>query len=114
MELEGPGKEVRVYIGESDRWQGRPLDQALVERLRREGFAGATVTRGILGFGKASRIHAAHIVRLSEDLPIVVTVVDKPERINQLMPILAEMVTEGLVTVADVEIHLYRHANEES
>jgi PII-like signaling protein len=113
MEIEGPGKEVRVYIGESDRWHGRPLFQALLERLRREGFAGATVLRGMAGFGKASRIHTAHIVRLSEDLPILISIVDTSERVEQLMPILREMVQEGLVTVVDVEIHLYKHGEEE-
>jgi uncharacterized protein len=107
MKIEGAAKRVRVYIGESDQWHGKPLFTAIVERCRRDGFAGATVLRGIEGFGANSRIHTARILRLSEDLPIVVDIVDLPERIERLIPILDEMVHEGLVTIEDVQVLKY-------
>lgn len=107
MRMEGDAKRVRVYIGESDRWQGKPLFNAIVERCRRDGFAGATVLRGIEGFGAHSRIHTARILQLSEDLPVVVEIVDRPERIEELIPLLDEMVQEGLVTIEDVHVLKY-------
>ena len=107
MKLEGQGLLVRIYIGESDQWHGRPLFTAIVERCRREGFAGATVLRGIEGYGAHSRIHTARILQLSEDLPIVVEIVDEPERIEQLLPILDEMVSEGLITTDTVHVRKY-------
>jgi PII-like signaling protein len=108
VKIEGPGKILRVHIGESDTWQGRPLYQAIVRRLREQGLAGATVLRGIEGFGAHSRLHTARILRLSEDLPIVIEVVDREDRIRDALPILDEMVTEGLVTIEDVEVLVYR------
>jgi len=114
MKIEGEARRVRVYIGESDQWHARPLFTAIVERCRREGFAGATVLRGIEGFGANSRIHTARILRLSEDLPVVVEIVDRPERIDLLMPILDEMVTEGLITVETVHVVKYVHGNATS
>ena len=107
MELEGDAILVRIFIGEGDRWQRRPLADALIERLRREGFAGATVLRGTAGFGARSILHTANILRLSEDLPIIIEVVDTEERVQQLRPILAEMVTEGLVTMEKVHVLKY-------
>lgn len=109
MTLEGPGKAITVYIGEDDQWHGQPLVNALVERLRSEGFAGATVTRGILGFGAHSRIHSANILQLSQDLPLVLTLVDTPERSVHALAIFDEMVSEGMITVQDVEIVKYTH-----
>lgn len=108
MKIEGPGKILRVHVGESDTWQGRPLYQAIVRWLREQGIAGATVLRGIEGFGAHSRLHTARIPRLSEDLPIVIEVVDREDRIRDVLPILDEMVTEGLVTIEDVEMLVYR------
>jgi PII-like signaling protein len=108
MRIEGEGKLVRVFVGESDTWHGKPLYQAIVERLRREGLAGATVLRGIEGFGANSRIHTSRILRLSEDLPVVIEIADTAERIEQILPVLDEMVTEGLVTLERVEIIAYR------
>lgn len=108
MKIEGPGKLLRIFVGESDHWHGRPLYQAVVELLRREGLAGATVVRGVEGFGAHSRIHTARILRLSEDLPMVIEVVDRAERIQAVLPKLDEMVAEGLVMVADVEVIMYR------
>lgn len=108
MKLEGQGKLLRIFIGESDTWHGKPLYQAIVHRLREEGLAGATVLRGIEGFGASSRIHTARILRLSEDLPLVIEVVDDEEKINAFLPALDEMITEGLVTVEKVDVVAYR------
>jgi uncharacterized protein len=112
MKIEGPGKWMRIYIGESDRWHGKPLYQALVELLRREGLAGATVLRGVEGFGGHSRIHTARVLRLSEDLPLVVEVVDRAERIEAILPQIDAMVSEGLVTIMDVDVLMYRSGND--
>ncbi len=112
MKIEGPGKALTVYIGESDRWHGKPLATAIVERMRELGLAGATVIRGFEGFGARSRIHTTHVLRLSEDLPIVIQVVDRADRIELVKQALDEMVTEGLITVTDVEIVRYRHGGE--
>jgi uncharacterized protein len=111
VKIEGRRKALRIYIGESDTWHGRPLYQAIVRRLREEGLAGATVLRGIEGFGAHSRLHTARILRLSEDLPLVIEVVDREDRIGKMLPILDEMVTEGLITLEDVDVLVYR-ANE--
>ena len=114
MKIEGPGKQLRIYIGESDRWHHQSLADAIVRMLREEGLAGATVLRGVAGFGANSRIHTAQVLRLSEDLPIVIEVVDRADRVRGVLPRLEEMVTEGLVMVSDVEIHLYRHSGGET
>ena len=106
--MEGEGKLVRVFIGESDTWHGKPLYQAIVERVRKEGLAGATVVRGIEGFGADSRLHTSRILRLSEDLPVVIEIVDSEEQIARVLPILDEMVGEGMVTLERVEIIAYR------
>jgi PII-like signaling protein len=108
MKIAGEGKLLRVFVGESDRWHGKPLYQAIVERVRAEGLAGATVLRGIEGFGADSRLHTARILRLSEDLPVVIEVVDSAEQIERIMPVLDEMVGEGMVTVERVEVIAYR------
>lgn len=108
MKIEGEGKLLRVFVGESDRWHGKPLYQAIVERVRAEGLAGATVLRGIEGFGADSRLHTARILRLSEDLPVVIEIVDSAEQIERIMPVLDEMVGEGMVTVERVEVIAYR------
>jgi uncharacterized protein len=112
MKIEGEAKRVRVYIGESDRWHGKPLFTAIVERCRAEGFAGATVLRGVEGFGAHSRIHTARILQLSEDLPIVVEIVDLAARIERLLPMLDKMVGEGLVTIEDVHVLKYSAGTE--
>jgi len=105
--LERAGILIRVYIGESDQWHHRPLVTALVERLRREGFAGATVLRGIAGFGAHSVLHTASILRLSQDLPVVIEMVESPDRVPALQTILDEMVHEGLVTMEKVQVLKY-------
>jgi hypothetical protein len=101
-------KLLRIFIGESDTHDGRPLYEAIVETLRREGLAGATVLRGIEGFGKSSRLHTAHVLRLSDDLPIVIECVDASSRIEAVIPALDAMIGDGLVTLERVEVRLYR------
>lgn len=108
IRMEGEGKLVRVFIGESDTWHGKPLYQAIVERVREEGLAGATVVRGIEGFGADSRLHTSRILRLSEDLPVVIEIVDTEEQVARVLPLLDEMVGEGMVTLERVEIIAYR------
>jgi PII-like signaling protein len=105
--LEGEQTLLRIFLGESDQWHGRPLHLALVERLRQEGAAGVTVLRGVAGFGARSVVHTTHILRLSEDLPMVLELVDTPEHVERLLPILDEMVGEGLVTMERVRVLKY-------
>lgn len=112
MKLEGEGKLLRIFVGESDRWEGQPLFEAIVRKVREAGGAGATVLRGIEGFGAHSRIHTARILRLSEDLPIVIEVVDTAARIDALLPLLDEMIEDGLVTIETVRILRYRPSKD--
>lgn len=109
MEIIGLAKKVTIYIGESDKWQGKPLYVAILEFLKKEDCAGATVTRALAGFGAHSRIHTASIVDLSADLPLVIEWVDNPARVERVMPRLRAMVTEGLITVHKVEVVTYSH-----
>lgn len=109
--LDGEQILVRIFIGESDKWHHRPLSLALIERFRKEGFAGATVFRGTAGFGARSVIHTTQILRLSEDLPVVIEIVDAPEQIEKLTSILDEMVLEGLVTMEKVRVLKYAPGN---
>ncbi len=108
MRLEGEGKLLRIFIGESDRWHGKPLYQAIVEHLRSTGIAGATVLRAIEGFGARSHLHTSRILRLSEDLPLVIEVVDTEENIERVLPLLDDMVGDGLVTLEKVNVLTYR------
>ncbi|NOY10981.1 MAG: DUF190 domain-containing protein [Archaeoglobi archaeon] len=98
---------LRIYLGESDRYEGKPLYRYIVEFLRREGIAGATVLRGMLGYGKSSVIHNSSVLRLSSDLPVVVEVVDTVENIERVKPRLVEIVREGLITEERVKIISY-------
>jgi len=109
MKISEEGQLLRIFIGESDKWNGKPLYEALVLKAREMGLAGATMVRGLMGYGAASRIHTAKILRLSEDLPIIVEIVDNPEKITSFLPIIDEMVLEGLVTLERVQVILYRH-----
>jgi PII-like signaling protein len=109
MRLEGEAQRVTVYIGSSDTHDGRHLALAIVERCRAMGIAGATVSRGIMGFGKHSIIHRAHFLGLSEDLPVKVEVIDRLEEISRLLPVLDEMIGGGLIVVEDVHVVRYRH-----
>jgi PII-like signaling protein len=108
MKLPEEGHLLRVFIGESDRHDGRPLYEWLVLKAREQGLAGATVLRGIEGFGAHSRLHTAKILRLSEDLPIVVEIVDTRERIEAFMPLVDGAISEGLATLETVQIRFYR------
>ena len=112
MKIEGEGKLLRIFVGESDRWHGKPLYQAIVERVRKEGLAGATVIRGIEGFGADSRLHTARILRLSENLPVLIEIADSAEQIERILPVLDEMVGEGMVIVERVEVIAYRGSAE--
>jgi PII-like signaling protein len=99
---------MRVHIGEGDKCQGKPLYQAIVDLLRQENFSGVTVLRGIGGYGSTSRYHTEKILRLSQDLPIVIETVESPERIERILPRLDEMVGGGLITLENVRVILYR------
>lgn len=112
MKLEGEGQLLRIYIGESDQWEGKPLYMAIVERVKKEGLAGCTVIRGIEGFGASSRIHTARILRLSEDLPVLIEIADQNDRIQKIIPVLDEMVDEGLITLEKVNIIKYKHGSK--
>ena len=108
MSLPEEGMLLRIFIGESDKYNGRPLYEVLVEEARRRGLAGATVLRGVMGFGANSRIHTSKILRLSEDLPIIIEIVDEAEKINAFIPDLDDMIGEGLVTWERVHVVIYR------
>jgi uncharacterized protein len=114
MELPSEAELLRIFIGESDKVHGRPLYEVIVEEARRRGMAGATVLRGIHGFGAHSRLHTAKILRLSEDLPLVIEIVDKPDRIAAFLPELDKMIDEGLVTLEKVRVIAYRHGHLEA
>jgi PII-like signaling protein len=114
VKIEGEGLLLRIFLGESDTWRGQPLYEAIVRRVREEGLAGATVLRGIEGFGAHSRLHTTRILRLSEDLPVVVEIVDAAERIEVVLPILDEMIGEGLITLEKVQVIAYRAGEDES
>ncbi len=105
--LDGEQVLVRIYIGESDRWHHQPLHRALLERLRKEGFAGATVTHGIAGFGAHSIVHTAGLLDLSTDLPVVIEVVDDAAHADRLVEILDEMMDGGMVTMEKVRVLRY-------
>jgi PII-like signaling protein len=109
MKISEEGQLLRIFVGESDKWGGKPLYEALVLKAREMGLAGATMLRGLMGYGAASRVHTAKILRLSEDLPVIVEIVDSQEKIASFLPIIDEMVQEGLVTLERVQIILYRH-----
>jgi len=113
MKLEGQRLLLRVFVGESNRSHGMPLYEAIVRRAREAGLAGATVLRGIEGFGAESRIHTARILRLSEDLPMVVEIVDAEEKIRAFVHELDELVDDGLVTLEKVDVILYRPKKRE-
>jgi PII-like signaling protein len=108
MKLTGQGLLLRVFIGEADRWHGRPLYEALVLKAREAGLAGATVLRGLEGFGAHSRLHTAKVLRLSQDLPIVIELVDREDRIRAFIPVCDEMIGEGLITLEKVEVLKYQ------
>lgn len=105
---------LRIFIGESDKFDGRSLCEAIVEEARKRGLAGATALRGFLGFGANSRIHTSKVLRLSEDLPVVVEIVDEAQKIEAFLPDLDKMIGEGLVTLEKVRVIVYRHNMKET
>jgi len=109
MKISEEGQLLRIFIGESDKWKGKPLYEAIVLKAREMGLAGATMVRGLMGYGAASRIHTAKILRLSEDLPVIVEIIDSSDKIAFFLPVIDEMVQEGLVTLERVQVILYRH-----
>lgn len=113
MKLPSEGKLLRVFIGESDKYEGKPLYEWLVIRAKEEGLAGATVLRGLMGFGANSRVHTSKILRLSQDLPVVVEIVDTPEKITAFLPIIEAVIKEGLVTLEKADVEIYRGNNKE-
>ncbi len=108
MKIPREGQLLRIFVGESDRWKGKPLFEAIVQEARHQGLAGATVFRGFEGYGARSRIHTSRILRLSEDLPILIEIVDAEEKIQAFLPVLDDMVQEGLVTVEKATVIFYR------
>jgi uncharacterized protein len=108
MELPRESILLRIFIGESDRYEGHPLHEAIVMKAREQHLAGATVLRGGMGFGKSSRLHTAKILRLSVDLPIVIEIVDEESKINAFLPVLEPMISGGLVTLEQVHVLHYR------
>ena len=112
MKLPEEGMLLRIYIGESDSFKGKPLYEQIVLKARELNLAGATVIHGTMGFGAGSRIHTSKIVRLSEDLPIIVELVDTEEKLNSLMPFLDETVEEGLITMERVKVVKYRRKGQ--
>ena len=108
MKIPADGKLLRIFIGEQDKWHGLPLYEAIVQEARKQHLAGATVLKGCMGFGCKSHMHTAKLLRLSEDLPMVIEIVDSEEKINQFLPHLDDMVNEGLVTLENVNVIMYR------
>jgi len=110
MKLPEQAVLLRIFFGESDKLHGKPLYEQIVLKARELNLAGATVVRGILGFGADSRIHTAKLLELSEDLPVIIEIVDTQEKIDALMPYIDEHVVEGLVTLEDIRVIKYRHS----
>ena len=110
--LVGENVLMRIFIGEGDKFGNRPLHEALVELFKKEGFAGATVLRGVAGFGAHSVYHTDRILRLSRDLPVVVEIVDTQEKIDRVMPKVDEMMSGGLITIEKVRVIRYTHKHE--
>jgi len=114
VKIEGKVKALAIYVGEFDNWHGRPLYAAIVEKAQKSGLAGACATRGIMGFGANSRIHTTGVLRLWEDLPVVIQIFDIPERIDLFLADLEEMAVDGLVVTWDVNVERYVHSKKET
>jgi len=114
MKLPEEAELLRIFIGESDHFEGRPLYEAIVAEARKQNMGGATVFRGLMGYGAHSRVHTAKVLRLSEDLPIVIEIVDATEKIEGFLPDLDRMMKEGLVTVERAKVLVYRHGKEKT
>jgi uncharacterized protein len=109
MKLEGKAKMLRIHFGEDDKWQGKPLYRAIVEKCRELDIAGATVLRGIEGYGASTLIRRTHLLSFSHDAPVMVSVIDSEDKIQKLLSILDEMVGEGLIALSEVEVIKYVH-----
>ncbi len=107
MKLRGPAQRLTVFVGETDQWHHKPVYTEIVHRAHQAGLAGASVLRGIEGYGASQHLHTTRILSLSEDLPVAVIIVDIPERIQAFLPVLDELITEGLVIIDDVEVISY-------
>lgn len=112
MKLPENGQLLRIFIGENDTCHGHPLFEEIVLQARKLNLAGATVVRGMMGFGAASHIHTSKILRLSDDLPLIIEIVDTAEKIEQIIPFLDENVKEGLITIENVRVIKYRHHSD--
>ncbi|MEI8176489.1 MAG: DUF190 domain-containing protein [Candidatus Omnitrophota bacterium] len=110
MKIPADGKLLRIFIGEADTWKGKPLYEEIVLLARRNALAGATAIKGCMGFGCKSHLHTAKLLRLSEDLPVIIEIVDSEEKISAFLPLLDDMVKEGLVTLEKVNVVMYRAA----
>ena len=108
MKIPAEGKLLRIFVGETDKWNGKPLYEEIILLARKEGMAGATALKGFMGFGCKSHMHTAKLLRLSEDLPVVIEMVDSEEKINAFLPHLDGMVKEGLVTIEKANVIMYR------
>lgn len=108
MRIEGRGVRLNIFLGESDQDHHQPLYHRIVQQAREAGLAGATVLRGIEGYGASSRLHTARLLAMSEDLPVVIIIVDRAERIDAFLPTLDGLIGEGLVVREDVDILVYR------
>ena len=108
MKIPAEGQLLRIFIGELDKWHSQPLYEAIIHLAKKEGMAGATAIKGFMGFGCKSRMHTAKLLRLSEDLPIIIEIVDSEEKINGFLPHLDEMVKEGLITIEKANVIMYR------
>jgi hypothetical protein len=112
--FESSAKMLRIYVGQDDQWEGKPLYEAIVMKLRQQDLAGATVYKGVMGYGAQQRMHKSGVLGFSRDLPIMITVVDREEKIRALLPVLDEMVSEGLLVLSDVEVIKYAHGSPET
>lgn len=109
MKLEGKAKMLRIHFGEDDKWKDKPLYRAIVEKCRELDIAGATVFRGVAGYGASTLIHRSHLLSFSPDLPIMVSVIDAEDKVQKLIPYLDEMVDQGLIAMSEVEVIKYVH-----
>ncbi len=110
MKIPADGKLLRIFIGEADKWNGKPLYEEIVLLAKKNSMAGATAIKGFMGFGCKSHMHTTKLLRLSEDLPIIIEIVDSEEKINRFLPFLDEMVKEGLITIEKANVVMYRAA----
>lgn len=109
MKLSGKAKMLRIHFGEDDKWKGKPLYRAIVEKCRELDIAGATVLRGIEGYGASTLIRKTHLLSFSHDAPVMVSVIDSEDKIQELLPFLDQMVDEGLIAMSEVEVIKYSH-----